>query len=165
MNTIKDKIQTVNIQDIKPYEQNAKIHDDAQIDKIAKSIRENGYIQPISVDENNVIVAGHGRYEALKKDDPNQEIDVIRITNLSPDKIRKLRILDNKLISEEWDTDILQREIDNIYGGLDNIDLIAEELNVNMAEIMGDMDQAINEKEIDENIETTHECPKCGYVY
>ncbi len=140
MNTIKDKIQTVNIQDIKPYEQNAKIHDDAQIDKIAKSIRENGYIQPISVDENNVIVAGHGRYEALKKDDPNQEIDVIRITNLSPDKIRKLRILDNKLISEEWDTDILQREIDNIYGGLDNIDLIAEELNVNMAEIMGDMD-------------------------
>ncbi|MBR5202915.1 MAG: ParB N-terminal domain-containing protein [Clostridia bacterium] len=49
-----------------PYERNARKHTDAQIDKIAKSIEELGFINPIIIDENNRIMAGHGRVEASK---------------------------------------------------------------------------------------------------
>lgn len=52
---------------IKPYKQNNKIHNDKQIDLIAKSISEYGFNQPIVIDKNNEIIAGHGRLEAAKK--------------------------------------------------------------------------------------------------
>lgn len=58
-----DKIQLVPVEQLIPYEKNNKIHNEDQIKKIARSIKEVGFRTPIQVDENRVILAGHGRLE------------------------------------------------------------------------------------------------------
>ena len=60
-------IETININDLVPYQNNAKKHPQKQIDKIKKSIEEFGFNDPIAIDENNMIIEGHGRYEALRQ--------------------------------------------------------------------------------------------------
>ena len=60
-------IESININNLVPYQNNAKKHPQKQIDKIKKSIKEFGFNDPIAVDENNMIIEGHGRYEALKQ--------------------------------------------------------------------------------------------------
>ncbi len=116
---ISDKIQKVKLSDLKPYENNAKIHTPEQIEKIKASIIRNSYIQPITVDQDNVIVMGHGRYLAMQQIDPEMEIEVVKL-DLEPEVIRKLRILDNKLNESEWDQEKLEAELKSIYGGLEN---------------------------------------------
>lgn len=55
------------VDELKPYEYNNKKHDEKQVNMIANSIREFGFTQPVVIDRNNVIVIGHGRWEASKK--------------------------------------------------------------------------------------------------
>lgn len=64
---ITKKLVTIDINKLKPYENNAKRHTKKQINHIINSIKESGYIAPIEIDENNMIISGHGRYEALKQ--------------------------------------------------------------------------------------------------
>ena len=130
---IKNKTKIVNISDIKPYPKNAKIHTPAQVEQIKKSIEKYDYIQPICVDKNNVIVIGHGRYEAIK--DIDEKLEVVDLSYLKPKEIKKLRILDNKLISGEWDKQALQDEINLIYNGFDDLDRIADELAIDEKEL------------------------------
>ena len=59
-------VNKINIQDIKPYKNNAKKHDETQIKNVAESIKQFGFVQPIVLDKNNEIVIGHCRYEASK---------------------------------------------------------------------------------------------------
>lgn len=61
------KFLRVDIEDIKPYENNAKIHSDDQIDRLAKSISEFGFVSPCLIDKDNNLIAGHGRLLAAKK--------------------------------------------------------------------------------------------------
>ena len=61
------KIETVKIEKLIPYEFNNKIHDETQVNRIANSIREFGFLQPLVIDQNNVIIVGHGRFEASQK--------------------------------------------------------------------------------------------------
>lgn len=63
----KMKIEKISIEKIKPYENNAKLNPPEQIEQIKKSIMEFGNNDPIAIDENNVIIEGHGRYFALKE--------------------------------------------------------------------------------------------------
>jgi DNA modification methylase len=130
---IKNKTKIVNVKDIKPYPKNAKIHTPAQVEQIKKSIEKYDYIQPICVDKNNVIVIGHGRYEAIK--DIDEKLEVVDLSYLKPKEIKKLRILDNKLISAEWDKQALQDEIEAIYKGFDDLDTIADELAIDEKEL------------------------------
>lgn len=96
---------------IKPYENNNKIHNDFQIEEIAKSITEYGYRSPILVDENNVIIAGHARFEALKKL-WRKEVEVVVATGMSEEQIKKYRILDNRLWDfGSYDVDALKVEL------------------------------------------------------
>jgi len=128
--TLKRKLKSVNISDIKPYKNNAKIHSPKQIESLIKSIKENEYLQPIAIDKNNTIVMGHGRYEAIKQINGKQKIEVVDLGHLKPKQIKKLRILDNKIVSDEWDKDILQKEIDDIYSGFDDLDKISDEIGI-----------------------------------
>ncbi|MBO7444197.1 MAG: ParB N-terminal domain-containing protein [Methanobrevibacter sp.] len=57
------KIIEMEVSKIIPYERNNKIHDETQINRIANSIKEFGFRQPIVVDKNNIIIVGHGRFE------------------------------------------------------------------------------------------------------
>ncbi len=106
------KIETVNVEQLKPYKNNAKIHNPGQISQIAESIQQFGFVNPILIDENDEIIAGHGRFEAAKVLNLPQ-VPVIRIGHLTNVQKRKLRIADNR-ISENgggWDADLLNIEI------------------------------------------------------
>ena len=105
-------IEHVNVEQLKPYKNNAKIHSPDQISQIADSIHQFGFVNPILIDENEEIIAGHGRFEAAKLLNLTQ-VPTIRIEHLTDVQKRKLRIADNR-ISENgggWDADILSIEI------------------------------------------------------
>lgn len=102
-----------NISELKPYEHNPKIHTKKQIANIAESIRRFGFRNPILIDSDGTIVAGHGRYEAAKEAGM-QEVPCILVDDLSPEQIRAFRVLDNKLAESAWDFDILNMELPEI---------------------------------------------------
>ena len=79
------KIEKVKIEEIKLYENNAKIHPEWQIEQIKNSIIEFGFNDPIAIDENNVIIEGHERYLALKELDYT-EVEIIRLDHLTESK-------------------------------------------------------------------------------
>ena len=117
-------IEIVDIEEIKESNYNSRIHSDAQVEKIANSIEEFGFVNPIIIDEGNEIIAGHGRYTAaryLKL----KEVPTIRLTHLTEDKKRAFIIADNKIaLSGEWDYDMLKEEFDTILKSEMNIDLL-----------------------------------------
>lgn len=106
--------EKISIEKIIEYENNAKIHTEEQIEQICNSIREFGNNDPIAVDENNVIIEGHGRLYALKKLGFD-EVDVIRLTHLSEQQKKAYILAHNKLtMNTGFDLDKLQIEIENI---------------------------------------------------
>lgn len=111
-------IATVLLSDIKPYPRNPRKNDQA-VEAVAESIRQCGYVAPIVVDEDMVILAGHTRYKALKKLG-RAEAEIVIKTGLSEEQKRKYRLLDNKTNElADWDFDLLASELD----GLDFCDL------------------------------------------
>ena len=105
--------QILKLSEIIPYENNARKNDKAVKD-VAESIRQCGYIAPIIVDEDNVILAGHTRYKALKKLG-YKEVTVRKVTGLTEEQKRKYRLLDNKTNElAEWDFEKLKDEIDGL---------------------------------------------------
>ena len=112
------KVEQVEIDKIIPYVNNAKIHTDEQIDLIAGSIKEFGFLNPIILSEDNEIIAGHGRFMAAKKLGL-KVVPVIRAEDLTPAQIKAYRLADNRLAElAEWDTELLKVEIE----GLEDLD-------------------------------------------
>ena len=112
-------VEMVAVDDIIPYSNNQKHHTPEQVQAIANSIRQFGFRQNLVIDKDNIIVIGHGRYEAAKLLGM-QEVPCMRIEDLTPEQIRALRIVDNKLNESEWDFEKLEIEIDGL---IDEIDL------------------------------------------
>lgn len=97
-----------------PYENNARTHSDEQIDKLKNSLKEFGFINPVIIDENNMILVGHGRVMA-GKELGIFEVPCIRINHLSEDKKRAYILADNKLSDMAgWDLDLLNAELELI---------------------------------------------------
>jgi hypothetical protein len=112
---------TWTINTITPYDKNAKIHNDKQIEKIAKSIKEFGWVgNPIVVNKHGVILAGHGRRLAALKlgltDVPIKVID-----NLSEAAQRAYRLADNRVALSDIDSAMLQKELADLDFDLDGI--------------------------------------------
>ena len=107
------------MEDIKPYPNNPRRNDGA-VDAVAESIRQCGYVAPIIVDEDGVILAGHTRYKALKKLG-YETADVLVKSGMTEEQKRKYRLLDNKTGElAEWDYDLLEMELDGLdFGDLD----------------------------------------------
>ena len=133
-------LQHISIDTLIPYERNNKIHDAEQIKKIAKSIKELWFRAPILVDENLVILAGHGRLAAAKKL-KLKEVPVIQYTDLTEDQKKKYRLLDNRLADlSEYD--------------LENLKLELQELNDEwMNDLFSEFDLQLEEEEWNEEIE------------
>lgn len=96
-----------------PYEKNAKLHPDAQVKKIAASIKEHGWSQtskPIEVDTSGVIINGHGRWMAAQLLGMKKVPVVVR-DDLTPDQIRKYRLDDNKVAESGFNTELLAEEL------------------------------------------------------
>lgn len=115
------KIDYIPIADIKPYKRNAKQHPEEQIQQIANSIREFGFNDPIAIDENNVIIEGHGRMLALQRliksgDYTENTIPVIRLLGLTEQQKKAYVLAHNKLtMNTGFDLDLLNKELDSIY--------------------------------------------------
>lgn len=104
----------IDINELKPYENNARLHPQEQIDKIVNSIKEFGFITPVIIDENNTILVGHGRTMAAKRAGLKQ-VPYRRITNLTDEQKRAYILADNKLSDiAEWDEELLRMELENI---------------------------------------------------
>ena len=108
MNVIVKKIS-----EIKPYEKNPRRNDEA-VEYVAESIRLFGWKQPIVIDKNGVIIAGHTRYKAAKKLGL-KSIPCLVADDLTEEQVKAYRLADNK-VSEaaEWDWDLLDEELDGL---------------------------------------------------
>lgn len=108
------KIEQIDIEELIPYEHNAKIHTSLQIEQIKKSIQEFGNNDPIAIDENNVIIEGHGRYLALLQLG-YKKVDVIRLTHMTDEEKRAYILVHNQLtLNTDFDFNILDSELSNI---------------------------------------------------
>ena len=114
------QIIKIKMADIVPYENNVKLHPKQQIEQIKKSIVDFGNNDPIAVDENNVIIEGHGRFEALKELG-YEEAECIVLTGLTEDQKNAYRLVHNKLtMNSDFDMKGLEEELNKI-----NMDLTA----------------------------------------
>ncbi|MDR9847035.1 ParB/Srx family N-terminal domain-containing protein [Herbaspirillum huttiense] len=107
---LKPKIAVRAIADIFPYEDNAKIHDEGQVAKIAESIRQFGWDQPIVVDKDGVIIKGHGRRLAALHLGLT-EVPVWVRDDLTDEQVRAARLADNRVAISNIDADLLQKEL------------------------------------------------------
>lgn len=146
------KLIKVNIGEIKPYPNNPRKNDKA-VKAVSESIRQTGYNNPIIVDENMVILAGHSRLKGLKKL-KEKEVEVLQVIGLDEEKKRKFRLLDNKAGEfASWDFDALLEEIAEInWEGLE-LDWGFEVPNETVLE------------DPKEEKGYKYECPECGYKF
>ena len=98
---------------IRPYAANAKKHDATQVASVAESIRQYGFVQPIVIDKDGVIVIGHCRALAAKKLGM-KEVPCICVDDLTPEQVKALRVIDNKTNESPWDMDLLAAELPEI---------------------------------------------------
>lgn len=103
-------IKNISVKDLIPYEKNTKQHDDVQINNVAESIKQYGFVQPLVVDKNNVVVIGHCRLLAAKKL-KMADVPCVCVEDLTEEQVRKLRIIDNKSNESDWDLDFLNEEL------------------------------------------------------
>jgi DNA modification methylase len=117
------KIEIADINSIQPYINNPRKLKDSAIDKVAMSIKEYGFRQPIVVDTNRIIVVGHTRYRASKKLGL-KEVPITIAENLTQEQINAYRIADNRTNEEaEWDLELLKTEIKELELADFNLDL------------------------------------------
>ena len=148
------KIENVNVNDLIPYEFNNKKHDKKQVDRIANSIKEFWFLQPLVIDKDNIIVVGHWRLEGAKKL-WLKEVPCIRAENLTDVQIKKYRILDNKLNESDWDADKLKMELDEL-GDLDFGD-IKLDLDEEFGELLKDIEEEVKKEEEKPEVEFSEE--------
>lgn len=109
----KIKIETVKLSDIREYANNPRKNKKA-IGAVFESIKKFGYTNPILINADNVILAGHTRLEALRKSGA-LNAEVIRLTHLTPDQEKAFRIADNRTGEfSAWDNDLLEAGIKRI---------------------------------------------------
>lgn len=107
-------MEKVKIADLKPYPKNARTHSPKQIRQIAKSIKEFGFTNPVLIDKDNCILAGHGRVEAAKLAGLT-EVPAVVINHLTPAQKKAYILADNRLAElSGWDKNILKVELEEL---------------------------------------------------
>ena len=108
------KIEYMSIADLAPYEGNAKLHPKKQVEQIAESIRQFGFNDPIAIDENNMLIEGHGRLLAAQMLGMDS-LPVIRLEGLTDEQKRAYTLVHNQLtMNSGFDIEQLQIELDSI---------------------------------------------------
>jgi ParB-like chromosome segregation protein Spo0J len=152
-----------------PYDRNARTHSPEQVAQIAASIQEFGFTNPILVDGKDGIIAGHGRLQAAREL-AMATVPVVVLDHLTPAQKRAYVLADNKLaLNAGWDDALLAEEITALH--LQDFDLSV--LGWSDGDIAGMLDpegigntEAPEEfPEVDDDIETEHRCPSCGYEW
>lgn len=104
----------VRIDELKPYENNAKIHGPDQIEQLRRSLREFGFVSPVLIDKNKNLIAGHGRVEAARAEGMT-EVPYVLVSDLTEAQRRAYIIADNRLAETgEWDAARLKFEMQEL---------------------------------------------------
>lgn len=151
--------------ELKPYENNSRTHDENQIKQICESIKEYGWTNPVLIDEKGMIIAGHGRVEAGKKLDI-KEVPCIVLSGLTEAQKKAYVIADNKMaLNAGWDFNLLSLELEN----LKELDFDLELTGFSADEIDGLLstnedieNNDYEEQDLKENNTQLHKCPECG---
>ena len=111
MTIASDKIVQRETEVLKPYENNPRQHSEAQLDRLVRSIKEFGFTNPILIDDDCNVIAGHGRLMAAELMGMAQ-VPTITLGHLTADQRRAYVIADNQLaLNSTWDDDVLQAEL------------------------------------------------------
>lgn len=162
-----DQLEQIATAELIPYARNARTHSPAQVAGIAGSIREFGFNNPVLIDKDNGIIAGHGRVLAAQQLGL-ATVPCLRLGHLTKTQRKAYILADNRLAElAGWDTEMLALEIADLRLDDVNLELLGFDED-GLRDLLGvaDSDTAIppNEfQEMDEDINTDHECPKCGY--
>lgn len=149
-------VRNISVKDLIPYERNTKKHDKTQINNVAESIKQYGFVQPIVIDKDNVVVIGHCRLLAAKQL-KMKEVPCVCVEDLTEEQVKALRIVDNKSNESEWDFDILPDELEQL--NLSDFDF---SFGVADDDELPDFEEepAKNNSKND-----VCQCPKCGFQW
>lgn len=151
-----------NITELKPYKKNAKKHPKEQVERIANSIKEFGFTQPVLIDKNNCVVAGHGRVLGAKKAGLKQ-VPTICLEDLTPEQIKAYRLADNKLNESDWQYNLLDEEIQELLE--QDVDMYLFGFDIDLTETRTKKKVEFEAVEGSKDIKTEHKCPRCGYEW
>lgn len=159
-------IEYESVEALIPYVANSRTHSDAQVAQIAASIKEFGWTNPILIDGDNTIIAGHGRLLAARKLGMDK-VPIICLDHLTKAQQRALVIADNKLaLNANWDYDLLKLELKELDDQKFDLTLTGFDI----AELTSMFDEALPQEapesftEVDET-SLSHTCPKCGFEF
>ena len=161
------KLQKLKLADIEPYKNNPR-KNDAAVNAVAESIRQCGYIAPIIVDEEHVIIAGHTRYKALVALGMD-DAECLICSGLTVEQKKKYRFLDNKTGEKAaWDLMKLEVELEGL--DLEGFDFFGMAVDIPFGDAGGSSEKELaGSTEIDAEVfgdeEFKYECPKCGFRF
>lgn len=155
-------IELIDITNIHPYENNPRKNHGA-VEAVKNSIERYGFINPIVIDVNNIIVAGHTRYQAALELGL-KIIPTIKVDNLTEEKVKEFRLADNKTSELSiWDVEKLESELKDISYDMSNFGF--DSIMLDSLDKMFDLD------EVDDLTEESYsppdsecQCPKCGHI-
>lgn len=149
-----------------PYGRNPRRISDEAVAKVAGSIKEFGWQQPIVVDGDGVIIVGHTRLLAARKLG-HDTVPVHVATNLTPNQVKAYRLADNRVGEEsKWNDSLLKLELADLREMGEDMQVIGfddDELEAFLAE--RDDEAPEDFEEFGEDMETEHQCPACGYRF
>ena len=116
-----DKVTQRPLTTLQPYKRNNRVHNAASIAKLKASVATFGFVVPILIDKDHVIIAGHGRYEAARLLGLDM-VPTVTAAHLSNAQVRALRIADNRLAElSDWNEEALQIE----FADLADLELVS----------------------------------------
>lgn len=160
------KIEYSKTEDLIPYAMNARTHDDDQINQISASIKEFGFNNPVLIDENGVIIAGHGRVLAATRLNL-KEVPVIKLCHLTDMQKKAYVIADNQLaLNAGWDYGILKNEIQELNLLEFDVDILGFS-DAELSKINENFNFAIAEESEQGRLDEVKKksCPSCGYEF
>ena len=150
------EVQEVTLTDLIPYANNAKIHSEDQIIKIASSIREFGFLNPVLIDKEKNIIAGHGRVEAAKKLEL-ETVPCVYIEGLTEAQRKAYILADNRLGElAEWDMDLVNIELESLRDMDFDIELTGFEMPEDYSPSFSDEDPEDEFEDIEKQIGRAH---------
>lgn len=150
-------VQHIALEQLVPYARNARTHSDSQVAQIAGSIAEFGFVNPVLVGGDNIIIAGHGRVMAAKKLGL-QTVPTIKLDHLTENQRRALVIADNKIAENAgWDEELLRLELQNLADEDFDLDLLGFD-DVELDDLLTSLDDD-EAAALDENIPEVQENP------
>lgn len=157
--------------DLRPYERNARTHSPEQIDRIARSLEEFGFVNPVLITGDMTVVAGHGRLAAAQKLGL-EEVPTLVVDGLTPEQVRAYIIADNRLAEDKagagWDFSILDGELAELKDFGFDVSVTGFDMPALDFDDMSH-EQKFENKELDpddfSDDKFRHICPRCGFGF